>query len=86
MITGLDTEIPDNMKVLQAMTVAVLQKVETEGICRFEYDDGKESVETVMQLEEISGDVGYYFFRDSSHIVFVVNDDKVPCVSPGRQL
>lgn len=81
---GLRTDIPKGMK-LQAMTVAVLQAVETEGYCLLECDDGPDSVETEIQLYKICGNVGHYYHKEN-HRVFVIDSHNIPRISSGRSL
>ena len=57
-ISGLQTECRASMNPNEK-TLSVLETLEIQGFCPFELDDSPDSYETIMQLGEISGVVGY---------------------------
>jgi len=77
-IPGLQTECRATMEP-NAITISILKKMEEKGCCAFEMDDSPESYQALLQLSEISGDVGYTLigYREISGEAMVINSTEV---------
>ena len=80
-IKGLNTELPLEMNPT-AQTIVMLYNLERQGVARFDGDDGPDSHETVNQLDQICGNVGYNMRRDGEGECVIFDQSKIVVVEP----
>ena len=71
-----ETEIPENM-TMNSATAACMAVFKELGVVIFERDDSPEGYETMKQLKEIAGAVGYWFVCSGRVASMVADHNKV---------
>jgi hypothetical protein len=74
-IEGLQTEIPANMNPT-ARTIQILMALEKKGAVCFQADDGDVDYNTLKQLTEIAGNVGYDLLGYRTREAVKLNQEK----------
>lgn len=78
------TEVPKkSLPIMTDTTKKVLRTINKHGACKIEVDDSFEGYNTIHQLEEISGAVGYDFIPNDEgrgYVYYLLTED-IPSVS-----